>query len=764
LVLTDDPMIARQLPGLAEPGATTVLVPPEAAAWNEQAVSQLLTTGRPAPGHLRVVTSLRAAVWPAPPRQRLLALQEAVFVAVKRLANAGVPATASLAVLVLDPLEGGIPHPHGALLTGLTKAVRAELPWMDSHAVVTDETTLDAALDQLRRESGCTRGLPTAYYVGRQRSAMRLEERLLVGAETTASAPSTAGPAGPVVVAVGGARGITARCVEGLRATPSMLWLLGSTARDVMLAQTLEIESESCAEYVRRRRAEEPDVSVRQLRRTFERCRKSRESVAAIAALRRRIGAERVRYLECDITDPDAVRRVAEVIHRATPQVDLLVNGAGISGARRWAAKDLTTFRAVRDTKVLGYHHLKAAFDDIGLWCNFGSIAGAFGLAGECDYGPANDMLSAAARYEAQAGKAECSINWSMWGESGLGPRAGFTQYMVTAGQLGLLSDGEGQRLFNNEVEDRGPGRRSVPVPLGEVEQVLVRTRFPELLDAPRPYLGEPMREDGREAVWELDLARHAHLHGHVRESRALLPGALALELAAEAAVHLTGVTPVGIFRNIRFLAPIAVVPRIARYRLTASFTPAGFDRGIVEVAIHSWSPAEGDGLRPVRFFDAVVPVGDVIVPAPPTECTTATTVPRAAATMAMSGLFDQVRDVRLESAATSARWAPHLSTDVDPRFFSQQHIPWLLTDALLQAACATGTTGRYATPRSIDALRVHTTDDDLRLSASESNPVTFDVVHRDNRSGGVAIRGGEMLLEMTGIALSGRTAHRRVS
>ncbi|MFG1954559.1 SDR family NAD(P)-dependent oxidoreductase [Micromonospora sp. NPDC048830] len=765
LVLTDDRDIADQLSNSAEPSIVTVVVPPDATCWDEDAIVKLMTVGERVPSHVRVITSLHSARWPAAPQPRLLALQEAAFLAAKRLAQSD-PPDSSLAVLVLDPIEGGTPHPHGALLTGLIKAIAWELPHTHAHAVVTDAATLPTALAQLRRESACVRGLPVAYYRGQSTSATRLEERLLPDNPATVGAhdgaPSWSTSEGPVVLAVGGARGITARCIEGLRTRPSMLWLLGSTDPETMAAQSREIGETTSAEYARKRRAADPEVHMAQVRSFYDRCRKSRESLSHLDVLRQRFGAARVRYLGCDVTDETAVRRVAATIRGTTPRLDMVVNGAGISGARRLAAKDLTTFRKVRDTKVAGYHNLKAAFGDLapGLWCNFSSVAGAFGLAGESDYGPANDFLNSAARYEAaHSGAAEYSICWSLWGESGLGPRTGFTEYTARTGQLGLLGDAEGQRLFNAEVEAPRSGRRSVTTPLGNAELHTLRTRFPALVDATHrsPYLGTPSWVDGGELVWELDLAPYVHLYGHIRESRALVPGALALELAAEAAGYLAGAAPVNTFRNIRFQAPIAVEPQVVRYLLTASYTPAGFDCGVVRVGIHSRVPG-GNHDRRVQHFDVLIPIGGVATPDQRDTLRVAAITKRASATMSMSGIFDHVRDVRLGARLTSARWEPRLSEGNDDQFFSRHRIPWLLVDALLQTACTTGTPNRYATPHSIEELRLHTTDNDLTLSKATYG-VQLHVDHSDGTAEGVAFgsENGEPLLAMGGLAVSGR-------
>ncbi|WP_189259494.1 SDR family NAD(P)-dependent oxidoreductase [Lentzea flava] len=758
LVLTDDAGIADQVRAIAAHEVTVVLVPDAAATWDEGMVTDLVTSAGPVSDQLCVITSVRCAAWPTAPRPSLLALQEAAFVALKQRAGSA-HENSSVTFLVLDRFDGGTPHPHCALLTGMAKSVSWELPATQVHAVVTDDIDLAAALARLRAESGCGRGLPIAYYRTGSAPAVRWEERLLPLEEPSHAVENPA-VTGPVVVAVGGARGITARCLEGMSPPPSTLWLLGSTEPDTMVAQSAEIGDLSGADYVRAKRHEDPGAHIGGLRATYDRCRRSRESLATIAALRERIGVDRVHYLGCDVTDPAAVRRAAGTIAATTPRIDLLLNGAGVSGARRLRTKDLSTFRRVRDTKIMGYHNLRAAFHDPAplAWCHFSSVAGAFGLPGEIDYGPANDMLNAAARCESgrTTSAAECAIGWSLWGESGTGPRRGFTDYTARTGQLGLISDAEGQRIFTTLVSPNHLGRHASPVLLGEAEWQLAGSRFPGLVaDRARlPYLGSPSHTEQDDTVWRLDLSRHEHLHGHVRQSRTLVPGALVLELAANVTDHLTGGALVDRFRDVRFKAPVAIDPHLAEYTLAASFTPADPGAGVVRATVRSHLGTGNRGRR-VEHVEVLVPVGNTadsaLTPARPRQLS----VRRAPATMSMSGLFDQIRDLRITTDTTSARWEPSL-----PRHesFAAHRIPWLLVDALLQTACATGTPHRYATPHSIAELRLHTGDNDLTLAAQAKTRIRLHVTHAGGVADGIASTDdGSPLVTLSGLVLSGR-------
>ncbi|MEE1928889.1 SDR family oxidoreductase [Streptomyces sp. TRM 70351] len=779
LVLTDIPDIAARVARAhGDHGTTVVCTRPLATGGAPgvtvmEAVQETVMTEPPLRDrplrHIRVLTDLRGAPWPAPPGAHLTALQELLFLATRRLALEDVPGS-SVAVLVCDPLRAGLPHPHSALLTGFLKCAAWEVPDSQVYGVVTDAPDLGAALRQLTRESAARRGLPVAYHRGGERYEESLAPAPLPdrgGTELTDDS---------VVVAVGGARGITATALAGLvRQAAPTLWLLGSTPVHRLAAQARALGTTGRAAYLRGILRAAPEASVPEAVAHWERLRATQEALRTLAGLRARCGSGRVRYLTCDVTDPAAVHAAAADIGRVSGRVHLLLNAAGVGQARALRGKRLDDYRRVRGVKVDGYHHLKAAFDDPppDLWCSFSSIAGVAGLPGESDYGPANDLLDAAARYEvAVRDRSECAIGWTMWGESGLGPRSGFTDHTRRTGRLSLLGDAEGQRLLAAELAaPRGP-QTAVPVYLGPPEKRSLGARFPALdtTSTAHPLLpGPPTPPDDTEvsASWPVDLRGHAYLHGHRRNAVAVLPGALAVELAAEAAGHLTGGRPVAAVTDVRFRAPVVLEPRDTAYVLHAvrRRDEAGTDVVHVEIRGHA-PPGTPPRPRPSLHFHADVraTVRTDGSPSPPSAPDPPDTPAFARVSPGLTGLFGGVHDIRRTAHGTRAVWSVDLR-DEDGEHFGRMRTPWLLLDAAFQTA-AFLSPGRLATPSHVAAItfpvgcrtdRQLTCDPAARITLTASAAGSWARATADCRSGDTE------LLYLAGLRLAyARTDARR--
>ncbi|MFC4913815.1 SDR family NAD(P)-dependent oxidoreductase [Actinomadura gamaensis] len=817
LVLTEDPRIAAQVRlRTRNDQVRIVCTGPEAAAagplpWAEPAMLDGLLGNPPAARHIRVIVSLRDLCWPQSPASSLIALQELMFLAARRLAaddqsrhapsegtSTAPRATGdSLAVLVLDPLKGGVPHPHSALLTGLVKCLRWELPDLCAYAVVTDAGALDLALRQLADESTRPRGLPVVHY----RDGRRWEEHLVpapagsLGGGLSSGFGGTAARPGvddaSVIVAAGGARGITATALRGLlRSARPTLWLLGSAPLEQMVPQVRALGRRDRRTYIADRLREAPGTGVAEAGAEYDRLRNAREALRTLQLMKDHCGASRVHYQTCDVTDREAVRRAAEAVHRTTDHVDLLINAAGIGGARRLAAKSLDVYRRVRSVKVDGYLHLKAAFDHPppGRWCSFSSIAGLVGLPGESDYGPANDMLDLAARYEAaHRGRDELAICWTMWGESGLGPRSAFVAHTRRTGHLSLLSDEEGQRLFLTELGAVRPPGQDVVCHLGAAEQRSLRDRFPDL---PRPeaFLDEPpegqrdaagasvdvparagrrpptrqapiprphrrrAKRNGRslQVSWELDLSGHDYLTGHRRGHRAVLPGALAVELAVQAVHRLAGAVPVTTVNDVAFRAPVALRPRLARYELAASHDPAQGD-----VRVEICSRVEHPSAPPTRrsHMSADVALGHpgrpvTGPPLPPPR----TGNGRSGAVARLTGVFAGIDALEHTPDGVIATWHIEIP-DHQRKHFERMRTPWILLDALLQTAAALPTPGALATPGRITAVTLIPGDNDLLLS--DRHPTGLRLAVGADRSQATATApDGQVLLRVQGLRL----------
>ncbi|MFI1524408.1 SDR family oxidoreductase [Kitasatospora cineracea] len=482
---------------LAVDAGTTAETATATATDPGQAVDRVLAEHPSGFRHLRVVADLHAAPpWPAPPTAELLAVQEAAFWAVRQLRDG----LDTLAVGVAAPFHADQAAPHAHLFTGFVKSLAWELPDCTVRALVSDRTDPVAVLSALEDELAVPAdGLP----VTRHHHGTRLAQRL-TSSDPSLSLPGSGAdallPPHPVVVATGGARGITAACLLGLAdQLPLRLHLVGSSRPAEVPGELLDAPDAELpaarARYIAAERARDPRRPVGGISAAFDRLLHARESALTLRALRAACGAEHVHFHTCDVTDPAAVRAVAEAVRVREGRVDLLVNGAGLHHPGDITRKTLPGMRRIRDVKLAGYHHLRAAFDGPltpGLWCNFGSVTGLVGLPGESDYSPANDFLSAAA--QSASDDREFTIAWTIWDETGLGSGPVVQSYTARTARLSRMSTAEGVAHFLSELRRRthpeGRTDRLVTF-VGTAEHHSFDTRFPGLR-TPAPPLTTP--------------------------------------------------------------------------------------------------------------------------------------------------------------------------------------------------------------------------------------------------------------------------------
>ncbi|MEU2718556.1 SDR family NAD(P)-dependent oxidoreductase [Streptomyces sp. NPDC007205] len=424
--------------------------------------------------HLRVVVDLRTSGWPAPPSESLRLLHDVAFLAASEnydtLRDGG-----SFVVLVLDRAVPGAAHPHGALFTGLVKSLAWELSGCQVYALLCDEDTWRTGLPHPRHEDSHAPVPPVL-----QAREGRLQTHTLSPMPSADPQGQNGITSRSAIVAVGGGQGITAAILRTIAEQHRpRIWVVGTThlahAASPYAPRTL-------ADILRN----EPGLPVLQARERLDRLRRAAATQDTITALRSACGADRVRYLTCDITDASAVEAAVDTIYAGTPDVGLLINAAGIKRAAALGNKTLATFRAVRDLKLLGYHHLKQAFAgrQPDRWCNFGSFVGAIGFPGETDYTACSDFLAAAACYEHSlrpGTHSELTIEWPLWGEVGMEAtrqsRARHTQQQT----LTPISTAEGIACFLQQMS--WPWQdHPVITWLGDREVDLITQRWPHMV------------------------------------------------------------------------------------------------------------------------------------------------------------------------------------------------------------------------------------------------------------------------------------------
>jgi len=226
---------------------------------------------------------------------------------------------------------------------------------------------------------------------------------------------------GSVLVATGGARGVTAACLVALaRSDRPHIVMLGRTELAEEPAHCRGVED--TADVARALVAEAqkagsvpPPAEINAAVRLIVSNREVRATLAAIEG-----AGAKATYLCVDLRDDAAVRRALEDVRTRIGPIKALVHGAGVLADKRIAEKTDAQFDRVFDTKVNGLRNLLDATSGDALeWiCLFSSFVAQAGNAGQCDYAMANEVLNHVACAERARRGSACvvrAIGWGPW-------------------------------------------------------------------------------------------------------------------------------------------------------------------------------------------------------------------------------------------------------------------------------------------------------------------------------------------------------------
>ncbi|MFK7997092.1 MAG: SDR family NAD(P)-dependent oxidoreductase [Granulosicoccus sp.] len=252
----------------------------------------------------------------------------------------------------------------------------------------------------------------------------------------------------------GGARGVTADCIEALAQRVSGRFVL--LGRSVPAPWPANIEITNDVRALRQQLAARVIASgKRPVPRDIERAARQALAGQEIRHTMTRLEAAgvSVQYHACDISVQQQVNDVVAKIQSELGKVTALVHGAGVLADSLLVDKTRAQFDRVFETKVCGLQHLLEAVGDSPLKqvALFSSAAAFYGNIGQADYAMANEILNRVAhslkrRWPDATIK---SFNWGPW-ESGMVDQT-LARYFEDRG-IQLIPVKEGSTLFADEV------------------------------------------------------------------------------------------------------------------------------------------------------------------------------------------------------------------------------------------------------------------------------------------------------------------------
>jgi 3-oxoacyl-(acyl-carrier-protein) synthase len=232
----------------------------------------------------------------------------------------------------------GAVHPATGPVAGLLKAIAREIAGARVGVVSTRGRALGEAVECVRTERSQENPELEVVYDGTTRLVRRLRE----ARHATEAAARVELDSHSVVVATGGARGVTAVLVDALlREHHCTVVALGTSSLEAGPANVddPQVERDFYARFMR----QHPRASAAEMKREFEKTRARWEAHRTIQELSALGG--RVEYMVADVTDRDQVASAIQQIVSKYGRIDLLLHGAGVQISTRLENRRLAEFR-----------------------------------------------------------------------------------------------------------------------------------------------------------------------------------------------------------------------------------------------------------------------------------------------------------------------------------------------------------------------------------------------------------------------------------
>ena len=516
-------------------------------------------------------------------------------------------------------LQGGAP--------GLLKSLREERAALRVKAVDTDpaqalQARVDALFDEIEVDGGRQE---VGYPAGRR------TEFHTVAAGVDIDPARDAGLNDIVVLATGGARGITAEVLRELARPGNTLVLTARSALPENEAPELAALVDADAlrrHFIAQVRSGASVMKPGEINRHVQALLGLREMRANIADFRAAGAA--VEYHAVDVIDEQAMRALVQGVLQRHGRIDGVVHGAGVIEDKLLVDKSSQSWSRVVETKVLGLLLLQTLVpaSSLKFLSVFSSVAGRYGNSGQSDYATANELMNRICEHLRGRWGPSVNVNalcWGPWGATrfGAGMVTAETEAKFAAKGVSLVSAAVGRRLFRHELARPAGGPVEVVCGAGPWERH--EAGIGALREAPEqpegnalgPLLGSARvsaRPMGDQVLaFQLD-RRHLYLQEHSIDGTPVLPAAAALELLAEAAATLWPGWKVVEVREFRLMKGVELKEPTRALQIVISPPPYGSSEGFEVNASLQTDLGQGRGLthyRAVVRLEQQLPVGE---------------------------------------------------------------------------------------------------------------------------------------------------------
>jgi acyl transferase domain-containing protein len=348
---------------------------------------------------------------------------------------------------------------------------------------------------------------------------------------------------GAVIVASGGARGVTAATLIALAARGAYRFaLLGRTplAEESALTRAASDDASLKRALLQEASARGESVAPAELGKRAKALLAAREVRATLDAIA--AAGSTAEYVPVSVTDAPALTAALDGVRAKWGRIDAVVHAAGVLADRKIEDKTRDQFDLVFSTKVAGLHALLTATagDELKLLIMFSSVAARYGNTGQVDYAMANEVLNKVA-WSYAAAHPQCrvkSLGWGPWKGGMVTPQ--LEQHFAAMG-VALIPLETGAQMMLDEIQHTAAD--TVELVLG---------------GAPAAGAFAPAEEsDGVRVDVVVDRESHPFLVDHSIAGTPVVPVAFAVEWFSRAAraacpgLKLAGLHDVSVLRGI---------------------------------------------------------------------------------------------------------------------------------------------------------------------------------------------------------------------
>lgn len=141
----------------------------------------------------------------------------------------------------------------------------------------------------------------------------------------------------------------------------------------------------------------------------------------------------KVSIYACDVTDSNAMRKVAKEIRTEQGEINGIIHCAGVIGDKFLIRESGESFNNVIAPKIFGLKNLETFMcsDMLDFLVLFSSVNSLYGMPGQGAYTAGNAYLDAYVSYAHRRGIPAITINWSPWNETGMAHRSKYNDFKI---------------------------------------------------------------------------------------------------------------------------------------------------------------------------------------------------------------------------------------------------------------------------------------------------------------------------------------------